>query len=307
VSGRQLIWALLPALACAGEAPAPPPPAPAPPVDAAYLEEVETWRAERMERLRRPDSWLSLAGLYWLDEGANSVGADPGSDLVLPAGKAEAHLGVLHRTGRQVRFEAAADGLVRHEGEPVASLELVSDVAGGPTTLEHRSLSFYVIERGERVGVRLKDRESEVLAEFTGIDHYPVDPAWRLAARFEPYDELRMIPVPDITGDVSEQPSHGRVVFSVAGAEQSLAPLGPPEGELFLVFGDETNGGETYGGGRFLYVGPPDADGRLSVDFNKAYNPPCVFTPYATCPLPPPGNRLPLAVRAGEKSFGAGH
>ncbi len=202
---------------------------------------------------------------------------------------------------------AAPGVVVSHAGGPVLSLDLVSDAGGKPTVLEHRSLSFYVIERGERVGVRLKDAESEVLREFTGIDHYPVDPAWRLEARFEPFAEPRMIPVPDITGDVSEQPSHGRVVFSLAGAEQSLAPLGPPEGELFLVFGDETNGEETYGGGRFLYVGPPDAEGRLRVDFNKAYNPPCVFTPYATCPLPPPGNRLPLAVRAGEKNFGPGH
>jgi uncharacterized protein (DUF1684 family) len=284
-------------------APAPDALAPAPD----YLAEVESWREERMAGLRKPDSWLSLAGLYWLEEGDNSVGADPASDLVFPAGKAEPRLGVLRRKGRQASFEAAPGVLVSQDGEPVTVLDLVSDAAGKPTTLEHGSLRFYVIERGERVGLRLKDLDSELLREFTGIDHYPVDPAWRITARFEPYVEPRMIPVPNITGDVLDQPSPGRIVFSIGGAELSLETLGDPEKPLFLVFGDETNGGETYGGGRFLYAGPPDAESLLVVDFNKAYNPPCVFTPYATCPLPPPGNRLPLPVLAGERSFGAGH
>ncbi len=300
-----LVLAVSLAVACGGESPVPPPLTPVP--DAAYLAEIESWRAERMEGLRRPDGWLTLAGLYWLEEGVNTVGADPASDLVFPAGKAEARLGVLHRADRQVRFEASTASVVSHDGEPVTSLDLASDVGGEPTTLEHGSLSFYVIERGARVGVRLKDRDSELLREFAGIDHYPVDPAWQIEASFEPFAEPKMIPVPNITGDVLDQPSHGRIVFTIAGAEHSLEPLGEPDKELFLVFGDATNGAETYGGGRFLYAGPPDADGRLRVDFNKAYNPPCVFTPYATCPLPPPGNRLRLAVVAGEKNFGAGH
>ncbi len=304
MKGRWMVWAILTAVACGGERPAPTPVVEA---DPDYPAAVESWRADRMERLRRPDGWLSLAGLYWLAEGANSLGADPASDLVFPAGKAEPHLGMLHRVDRQVRFEATAEATVSHDGEPVTSLDLVSDAAGEPTVLEHGSLTFYVIERGERVGLRVKDLESDLLRRFTGIDHYPVDPVWRLEARFEPFAEPKMIPVPNITGDVLDQPSPGRIVFAVAGAEHSLEPLGEPDEKLFLVFGDETNGGETYGGGRFLLAGPPDADGRLVVDFNKAYNPPCVFTPYATCPLPPPGNRLRLPVLAGEKNFGTGH
>ncbi len=302
-----IAWVVLAAVACGGEAPAPSPEPSSAALDPAYLAEVESWRAERMEGLRRPDSWLSLAGLYWLEEGANSLGADPASDLVFPEDRAQPRLGVLHRAGRQVRFEAAPGARVGHQGLAVESLDLVSDVGGEATILEHGSLRFHVIERGERVGLRLKDLESELLSDFTGIDHYPVDSAWRLEARFEPFEEVRMIPVPNITGDVIDQPSHGRVLFSIAGAEHALEPLGPPDAALFLVFGDQTNGGDTYGGGRFLYAGPPDAAGRLVVDFNKAYNPPCVFTPYATCPLPPPANRLTLAVLAGEKNFGAGH
>ncbi len=301
--GRRAAWPILAAAlfavaACGGKAAAPEPD---------YLAEVESWREERMAGLRKPDGWLSLAGLYWLAEGDSTVGADPASDLVFPLGKAEQRVGVLSRTGRQVSFAAAPGVLVSHDGEPVTVLDLVSDAAGNPTMLEHGSLRFHVIERGERVGLRLKDLDSELLREFTGIDHYPVDPAWRIAARFKPYAEPRMIPVPNITGDILDQPSPGRILLSIAGTEYSLEPLGDPDSELFVVFGDETNGSETYGGGRFLYAGPPDAEGRLVVDFNKAYNPPCVFTPYATCPLPPRGNRLPLPVLAGEKSFGAGH
>ena len=238
--GRGTVWPLLAAVAvlgCFDTSPAPVPPATGPAAQAAmpapepdYLDEVESWRAERMAGLRKTDGWLSLVGLFWLAEDGNTVGADPASDLVFPAGKSEPRLGVLRRSGRQVSFTAAPGADVRSAGEPVTSLDLVSDAGGKPTTLEHGSLSFYVIERGERVGIRLKDRDSELLRGFTGIDHYPVDPAWRLAARFEPFAEPKMIPVPNITGDVLDQPSPGRIVFSIAGAEHSLEPLGEPGG-----------------------------------------------------------------------------
>ena len=298
------VVALLPvALACAGEPPAPP----AAPPDPAYLAGVESWRAERYERLRRPDGWLSLVGLQWLGEGPSTLGADPASDVALPPGSAAAHLGVLRRSGDRVRFEAAPGAEVTLEGERVTAVEMAADLDGAPTVLEHGSLAFHVIRRGDRLGIRVKDLESALRREFRGIDHYPVDPAWRLAARFEPYAEVKMLPVPNITGDVLDQPVPGRVVFVVNGAEHALEPIGQAGGELFLVFGDATNGGETYGGGRFLDVAPPAADGSVVVDFNKAYNPPCVFTPYATCPLPPRSNRLVPAVRAGEKGFAATH
>ncbi len=279
--------------------------APAP--DPAQLAAVEAWRAGRLERLMRPDGWLSLAGLYWLAEGESSFGSDRENDLVFPAGKAAARLGVLRREGLRVWLEAAPDAAITSGGEPVTRRELVTDAAGEPTVLEHRSLSFYVLVRGERVGLRLKDAESPLLRDFPGLDHYPVDPAWRVEARYERYPEPRTVAVPNIIGDAFDTPVYGSLVFDAAGRELRLEPLGEPDQPLFLVFGDETNGRETYGGGRFLYADPPDAAGRTVLEFNQAYNPPCVFTPYATCPLPPPGNRLPLAVRAGEKSFGAGH
>jgi uncharacterized protein (DUF1684 family) len=304
---RRLAAAVLVLVAAACGGGAPPAPPPAGPTGPEYLVEVEAWHAERQAALREPDGWLSLVGLYWLEEGASSFGADPANDLVLPADKAPPRLGVLYRTGSRVRLEVEPGVEITRDGEPVERLELVTDASDEATELEYGNLLFFMIERGERVGLRLKDRDSELLRTFTGIERYPVDPAWRLEARFEAYPEPRMVAVPDFTGDVREEPSHGEVVFTAGGAERRLAPLGEPDDELFLVFGDTTNGGETYGGGRFLFAGPPDEEGRLVVDFNKAFNPPCVFTPYATCPLPPPGNRLELAVTAGEKSFGKGH
>ncbi len=293
--------AAFPLVACAPRS-AGPPPAP----DAAHRAEVEAWRAERDERLRSDTGWLSLAGLFWLAEGENSVGAGPANDLVLPGGKAPERLGTLRLADGRVAFEAAPGAEVRAGGKPVTRLELTTDAAGSPTVLEAGSLVFYVIERGERIGVRLKDRDSELLARFEGMEHYPTDPRWLLEARFEPYAKPKTLSVPNAIGGAFEEPSPGRLVFEVAGESYSLEPIGEPGEDLFIVFGDRTNGRTTYGGGRFLYADWPDASGRVELDFNKAYNPPCVFTPWATCPLPTPENKLALAVEAGELTFSAG-
>ena len=267
---------------------------------------VAQWKAKRDEGLRRPTGWLSLAGLYWLDEGENRFGSDPANELVFPQ-KAPARLGVLYREGTTVTVEIEPGFEVLAGGEPLTSQPLVSDAQGEATVLEYESLSFYVIERGERVGVRLKDSASELLASFDGMDYFPLDEAWRVAARFELYEEPRTILIPNILGDSVESSAPGVAVFEIAGREYRLEPTGDPEDKLFFVFGDETNGDSTYGGGRFLYAGPPAADGSLTLDFNRTYNPPCVFTPYATCPLPRPEDKLALVVEAGERMFGQGH
>jgi uncharacterized protein (DUF1684 family) len=168
--------------------------------------------------------------------------------------------------------------------------------------LELGPLRLCIIERGGRMAVRTWDTESAARRDFAGIDHWPVDPAWHLDARFEPTG--RTLQVPDVLGTVEDETSPGDVVFEVDGATCRLQALpGGDAGELWLVFGDATNGVETYGGGRFLYTSAPDADGRVIVDFNRAYNPPCVFSPYATCPLPWPANRLPIRIEAGERSW----
>lgn len=275
----------------------------------AHLVEVEAWRAQRDAALRRPDGWLSLAGLFWLNEGDNTVGSMPTSDLVFPAERAPLELGVFHRRGDVVSFQRQAGAEVTIDGEPVSGeTVLVPDTEGEPTVLEHGSLRFYAILRGDRVGVRLKDTASPLLAQFEGMDNFPVDADWRVTARFEPYDPPKTLRVPNIIGIVEDLPSPGAAVFTVDGREYRLEPTREGD-ELFFVFGDATNGRETYGGGRFLYTDLPAPDGTLVLDFNRAYNPPCVFTPYATCPLPTRENKLPVPVRAGERAFegGQGH
>ena len=260
--------------------------------------------AERDEGLRRPDGWLSLAGLFWLAQGESSFGADPGNDVVFPAEKAPARIGVFEVEGRSVRVRIEPGVAVTHEGAPVSELELATDAEGDPTLLELGPLLFHAIERGDRVAIRLKDRESPLIAAFAGMERFPADPSWRVAARLERYDPPKTMMVPNVVGPPLPEPCPGRLVFEHQGESYALEPTGEPGGELFVVFGDATNGAETYGGGRFLYADWPDADGAVVLDFNRAYNPPCVFTPWATCPLPPPQNQLPFRVAAGETTYG---
>ncbi|HUM02108.1 MAG TPA: DUF1684 domain-containing protein, partial [Thermoanaerobaculia bacterium] len=182
------------------------------------------------------------------------------------------------------------------------------DSSGEATRLSHGSLSFYLIKRGAKWGVRVRDSEAATLKNFKGVENFPVDPAWRISARFEKYQPAKKVEVPNVLEKPEKQDSPGAVVFTKDGKTYRLdALVGGPKGELFLVFGDQTNSKETYGGGRFLHTPPPSADGSVVVDFNRAINPPCAFTPYATCPLPPKGNGLALAVTAGEKTYGSKH
>lgn len=259
---------------------------------------VEAWRAERYAALRREIGWLTLAGLHWLRPGVNTAGSAPDADVVLPSGPREAGTFAVTDDG------VTADGAFERNGTPVQGLRLASDhETDEPTMLALGSLRLCLIERGDRLAIRTWDIEAPALHEFDGIDHWPVDPRWRIDARFEPTPG-RTLAVPDVLGTDEVREAPGDVVFDMDGVTHRLHALrGGDRGELFLVFGDETNRTETYGGGRFLYTAPPDADGRVVVDFNRAYNPPCVFSPFATCPLPWPENRLRLRVEAGEKNF----
>lgn len=269
-----------------------------------YREEIEAWRAERVEGLKAEGGWLSLAGLHWLPEGESSIGSQPMGGVVLPA-SAPARVGTLTRAGDRVALELAPGVEATHDGEPFRRLELTADGAEGePTVVELGTLSFHVIRRGERIGLRVKDSQAPSRTGFIGIESFPVDPRWRLDARFEPYDPPRQIEVDDYSGGTQESTVPGAVVFEVDGRGHRLDAIDAGE-QLFLIFADRTSGDTTYGGGRYLYAEKPGADGRVVVDFNKAYNPPCVFTPYATCPLPPRQNRLDLAVEAGEKKYEA--
>lgn len=261
--------------------------------------EVEAWRQGRYEALRRDRSWLTLAGLSWLRSGVNRVGADPGNDVVLPGGPA--HAGTLTVTEAGV----VADGAFRHAGAPAAGLRMVDDqeAEAEATELELDRLRIIVIRRGDRLGVRTWNLDAAARRDFAGIDHWTVDPAWRLDASFEATPGRRLL-VPDVLGPGYEEESPGDVVVRLDDGEHRLQALpGGPDGSLWLVFGDTTNGRETYAGGRFVYTGPPAVDGRVVVDFNRSYNPPCVFSPHATCPLPWPANRLGIRVEAGERAY----
>ena len=272
-----------------------------------HVAAVEAWRQDRIERLRRPDSWLSLAGLGWLEVGESTCGSDPSSDVELPA-SAPARTGTFHvDASGTVEFEAAPDAGVKNLGREVGRMKVDDDSGGTPTLLEVGTVTFFVIRRGERLGVRIKDSASAVRSEFEGIESYPISWQWRLEARFERYDPPRAIPIPNVLGTIEDEQSPGAVVFKIDGKSHRIDALpGADDDEVFLVFGDLTNGQETYGGGRFLYA-DLSSDGKMVVDFNRSYNPPCAFTPYATCPLPPQQNRLDLLVRAGEKNYGDLH
>ena len=282
-------------------------PAPSRPDPEAYRKEVEAFRKDRFDSLKREDGWLTLVGLYWLKPGENRFGSDPGNPVILPEGKAPAFAGVLTREGDKVRLTVQPGVALTADGKAVTpGLELTNDNEGTPTALQLGSLNFYLIKRGDRLGVRIKDKESPMLASFKGLDNYPVRPEWRVVARFEPYKDKK-IAIANIVGQVADNPSPGAVVFDWQGKTYRIDALqGSPEGSLFLVFGDATNGKETYGAGRFLDTDPPK-DGKVVVDFNTAYNPPCAFTAFATCPLPPAQNKLAVAIEAGEKNFSGPH
>ena len=274
--------------------------------EAAALADIETWRQKRLADLKQPDSWLSLAGLYWLEEGENRFGSDPGNDFVFPE-KTPPQMGAFWMENGMVRMEAAPGVELRHDGEPVTSIEMDPGGESARVILEWGSLSWFAIKRDYGIGIRLKDSESPALAAFDGIESFPVDLAWRLDGRFEPYDPPKTVLIPTVLDTEAEYTVPGAMAFEVAGETYRLDVTGEPaDSAFFVIFADQTNGPETYGGGRYLWVEAPKDDGHMTIDFNKAYNPPCVFTPYATCPLPPPQNRLSIRIEAGEKNYGKG-
>jgi uncharacterized protein (DUF1684 family) len=272
---------------------------------AAYAEEVEQWKSKRLASLKGEDGWLSLVGLHWLKEGENRFGSDPSNDVALPEGKAPRVAGSLFLNGGKVKIEARPDAGVTSEGKPVTSLDLQTDEGGKLTVLKLSTLTFHVIKRGERIGLRVKDSAAPERTNFRGLEYFPLDERWRVEARFEPHDPPVTIPITNVLGMEEDTPSPGSVVFDVNGQTYRLDALTEQgEEQFFIIFADSTSGRETYGAGRYLYAGPPDSTGRLLIDFNKAYSPPCAFTKYATCPLPPEQNKLPLRVEAGEKFAG---
>jgi uncharacterized protein (DUF1684 family) len=252
-----------------------------------YQDEIAKWRRDREAALQADGGWLTVAGLFWLHEGANSFGKDAGVDIVLPDGPA--HAGAFHLRNGQV--SVTMDGATRELHPDSADVARVG------------RLSLFAIQRGGKFGIRLKDPESEARREFRGIASFPANQAYRVTAKW--VAAPRKIPILNVLGQTEDSECPGYAVFRLNGQELKLYPIleEPGAKELFFIFRDRTSAKETYGAGRFLYSALPH-NGQVVLDFNKAHNPPCAFTPYATCPLPPPENRLPVRIEAGEKKYG---
>ncbi len=262
------------------------------------------WHERRLQRLQADDGWLTLVGLGWLKNGVNRAGSGKDVDVEFPV-DAPAVVGTFTRSGSAVSFQPAAGVSVLRLGQPFSAGAVKSDAPGvEPDVLNVGRFSFYVIARGSELGVRIKDPDAHARKEFKGIPTYPPATKWRIRARWEPVAAPTTMEVPNVLGRIEAMTVPGTAVFSVSGKEYRLTPVleeGIPQ--LFFIFADETNRTETYGAGRFLYADQPK-DGYVVLDFNRAYNPPCAFSPFATCPLPPRQNRLALRVEAGEKRAG---
>lgn len=268
-----------------------------------YAKEIEKWRSEREANLKKETGWLTVAGLSWLKEGTNTVGAGDKFDVRLTDNFKGGKLGQIDfANGKAVlKVENGVDA--QNDGKPItAPVELVSDEKGKPTEIRTGTQTFFLIKREERYGIRLKDSNSEARRKFTGLHWFPIDEAYKVRARLEPNTEAKELKVPNVLGGFFTMKSPGRLNFNLKGHEYSLQTVEEDDGSLFLIFGDQSNEKETYKSGRFLYADKL-VNGETVLDFNKAENPPCAFTPYATCPLPPPGNKLAIEINAGEKRY----
>ncbi|MHC1479547.1 DUF1684 domain-containing protein [Frateuria aurantia] len=275
--------------------------------DPAYRAQITAWQAQRLQDLTSPDGWLTLIGLDWLQKGVNSLGAAADNSIVLKAGPAELGRIELAADGTTtLDFAPGVNGLV--DGQQVRHAVLLSDQDGQrqPSLVRVGSLSLFVVDREGRKGLRIKDRDAATRTHFQGLDYFPIDPGWRIEARWVPFNPQRTLPIGSVLGTVSEVPVPGKAVFEKDGHSYELYPIQEDPGSLFFIIADRTSGRETYGAARFITTGLPH-DGKLLIDFNKAYNPPCAFTAYATCPLPPPENRLDLRVTAGEMKYRGEH
>lgn len=268
---------------------------------AAHRQAVEEWRAQRLAGLTSETGWLTLVALRALPNGTTTFGRAASNAFRLDQLSLPARAGRFEANDGKVRFVAHPDSGVTHEGSAVSSIEMQPDSSGSPTVLAAGSLRFFVIDRDGKRYVRVRDVEHPLRRQFPGLEYFPISADWVVEARFEPYDPPRRIVIVDVLGEQRPMTAPGALVFEKNGREWRLDAIAeePDAAQLFVMFADGTSARETYGAGRFLYVERPK-DGKVQVDFNKAYSPPCAFNEFATCPLPPPQNRLALRVTAGE-------
>ncbi len=270
-----------------------------------YLKEFNNWRVQRIKRLKADNGWLNLVGLYWLHQGENTFGSDSSDDVVFPQ-KAPALAGKFILSDSTVTIEVEKGVQVFHDSVQVKKMVLTNDNSSKPTILKMGSLVWFVVKRENRYGIRLRDLDSPVVKRLDSIPAFPADPDWVIRATFKPFKTPEVFKVATVIGTKEDYLVPGELDFRIKGKRCHLLPSKEGNG-FFIVFADETSGLETYPSGRFLYIPLPDENNKVLIDFNKAYNPPCAFTPYATCPLPPRQNFLPVAITAGEKTVHPGH
>ncbi len=268
-----------------------------------YIKKIEKWRVEHEAELKTDNGWLTVAGLFWLKDGVNTIGAGAGYDIELTKNFKGKFGEVDFQNGAaNLKVENGVEAL--SDGKQVSSLELVSDEKGKPSVIQIGSQTFYLIKRENRFGIRLKDKNNRSRTEFTGLKWFPIDEKYKVEAQFEAYAEPKEVLIPNVLGGDFKMKSPGVLRFKLNGKKYALEPvLEDGSDELFIIFRDATGKKETYGAGRFLYTKKPE-NGKVILDFNKSENPPCAFTSFATCPLPPPQNRLNVEIKAGEKRYG---
>jgi uncharacterized protein (DUF1684 family) len=267
-----------------------------------YQSEIQEWHTDRLNKLRKQDGWLSVIGLYWLEPGENTFGSNPSNAIIFPnlPGIPD-RIGSFFLENSIVRMAVKPEVKVTIQGKPVTS-SVIFGKSKRPITASLDTFNWQIIKRQDLIGLRLRDTANPTIAAFEGIESFPVSLNWRIPARFHRYNPPKKIKIPNVLGQITSRRSPGAVVFHIGTEELCLDVTGGSESKsFFIVFGDLTNGLETYKRGRFITVDTPDEYDRLYIDFNKAYNPPCAFTEYATCPVPPPQNRLPIRIEAGEK------
>lgn len=265
-----------------------------------YTESIEHWQQDRLEGLKAKDGWLNLAGIYWLKEGEQTFGSHPSNDIVFPE-KAADFIGTIALRDEQTHIKINDQAEWYYKNEPVQEMDLSYDSSGVPSYITQGDLAWYIMKRHHSLAIRLRDYKNPAIEALDHIPSYPVDPDYLVEATLHPFPEPRTItvntPFQDYTQDYQ---CPGELHFKLKGRQLKLLPFNIIDG-YFIIISDETSAIESYGGGRFMYV-YPDPSGRILIDFNKAYNPPCAFTPFAACPMPPPENHLPVKIEAGERT-----
>jgi uncharacterized protein (DUF1684 family) len=273
-----------------------------------YFAEVEQWHSIRIAELKQPDGWLNLEGLFWLKKGVNSFGSAKENELVYDNTAFPKHLGdFIYEDGKVFWKDAGKEKIIINDNADlvVANSEILNLLTQteGAYISQWKDFIWVVIQREDKVGVRFRNLKAKTLLEFKGIERFPVDAKWLVKAKVIPRDQNPLM-IMNVLGQNTAQKHGGQLEFDIEGKTYRLDAIDEGGKKLLVTFADATSGETTYGSGRFLYIDKPDANGYTYIDFNNAYNPPCAFTEFATCPLPPPQNRLNISISAGEKKYG---